>query len=356
MTRPVRAVTAALAAVLLANGCVAEAVETGIESDDRAARSQGVLADAVPSDVPGCSAAVGVEGAVAWVGARGLADITTGAEITTDTAFDIASVSKQFTATAVLLLIGERRLALDDALATHVAGLPAWAADVTVKQLIHQTSGIPDYIGLFEDAGFTMTDRTTNADALRALGVTELNFEPGTAFEYSNSNYVLLAEIVERVARQPLSELLSARIFWPLELALVLDPAHPAPGAAVPYTEADGDYTPTVTAWEQVGDGSIQTAPSKLVRWADNYRTGEVGGRELLDAQLGGAVETGEGDRYGAGIYEYADGTLGHDGSWGGFVTDFRISRDRRTSVAVSCNSDTRDPTAIADALARIWG
>nr|CRL67525.1 penicillin-binding protein, beta-lactamase class C [Mycolicibacterium malmesburyense] len=351
--------TVALAAVLLAGGCGADEtpVEAGIESDDRAARSQDVLADAVAAGGPGCSAAVGVEGAVVWVGARGVADVATGAELTADTAFDIASVSKQFTATAVLLLVGQRRLALDDSLAAHVPGLPSWAAGVTVAQLMHQTSGIPDYLALLEDAGFAMTDRTSNADALRALGeVSELTFEPGTAFEYSNSNYVLLAEIVERVARQPLSEFLSARIFWPLELAMVLDPAHPVPGAAVPYTDADGDYTPTVTAWEQVGDGSIQTAPSQLVRWADNYRTGEIGGRELLEAQLAGAVETGEGDRYGAGIYEYADGTLGHDGSWGGFVTDFRIGRDRRTSVAVSCNSDTRDPTAIAEALARIWG
>ncbi|GAT12072.1 beta-lactamase family protein [Mycolicibacterium novocastrense] len=361
MTRPVRAVTAALAAALLISACAAEApappVETAVESDDRPVRSQNLLVDVVASGSPGCSAAVGVDGAVVWVGARGLADVATGAQISTDTAFDIASVSKQFTATAILLLAGRQQLALDDTLAMHVAGLPPWAGTVTIGQLMHQTSGIPDYIGLLEDAGFALTDRTTNADALRVLGsVTELDFEPGTAFEYSNSNYVLLAEIVERAARQPLSAFLSERIFWPLELAMVLDPAGPVPGAAVPYTEADGEYTPARTAWQQVGDGSIQTAPSQLVRWADNYRTGEVGGRELLDAQLAGAVETGEGDRYGAGIYEYADGALGHDGSWGGFLTDFRIDRDRHTSVAVSCNADTQDPSALADALARIWG
>ncbi|MEO3758193.1 serine hydrolase domain-containing protein [Mycobacterium sp. B14F4] len=343
------------------NACASEpaapSVDTASESDDRPARSQGVLNEAVAPDGPGCSAAVGVEGAVVWAGARGIADIATGAEITRDTAFDIASVSKQFTATATLLLAETRRLTLDEALATYVAELPAWAATVTVGQLIHQTSGIPDYIGLLEDDGYSLSDRTTNADALRALtAVTELGFEPGTAFEYSNSNYLLLGEIVERVAGQPLSAFLAARIFWPLELAMVLRPAEPVAGVAVPYTQAGGEYATTWTAWEQVGDGSIQTAPSQLVRWADNYLTGEVGGRSLLDAQLAGAVETGEGDRYGAGIYEYADGTLGHDGSWGGYVSDFGISRDRRTSVAVSCNSDSLDPSAIADALAKLWG
>ena len=353
--------TAVLAGVLLMTACATEAaapsVAPAIESDDRAARTQRAFDDAVADDGPGCSAAVGVEGAVVWVGARGIADIATGAPITTDTAFDIASVSKQFTATAVLLLAGGGQLALDDTLAVHVAGLPPWAGTITVAQLMHQTSGIPDYLGLLEDEGYTLADRTTNADAVRALAaVDELNFEPGTAFEYSNSNYVLLAEVVRHVAGQPLPDVLAARIFWPLELAMVLDPAQPVADAAVPYSQTDRGFEAAWTAWQQVGDGSIQTTPSQLVRWADNYRTGEVGGRRLLDAQLAGAVETGGGDRYGAGIYLYPDGTLGHDGLWNGFVTDFGISRDRRTSVAVSCNSDTHVPTAIADELAQVWG
>ena len=92
--------------------------------------------------------------------------------------------------------------------------------------------------------------------------------------------------------------------------------------------------------------------------WADNYRTGAVGGPELLAAQTDGAVETDAdtGDRYGAGIYVGTDGTLEHDGSWAGFVTDFIVSADRSPAVAVSCNSDHQDPTAIAGELAEIWG
>ncbi len=341
-----------------ANQGAAPSVETSSSttSDDRAARSQIALNDAVPPDTPGCSAAVGVEGDVVWVGARGIANIATGAEITPDTQFDIASVSKQFTATAILLLADRGQLTLDDPLSAYVRGLPPWAATVTVGQLMHHTSGIPDYVGLLEDNGYTLSDPTTNADALRALStVSKLDFQPGTTFEYSNSNYVLLAEIVEQVAGQPLSAFLSAQIFRPLELSVVLDPAHPPPGAAVPYTGNDHAYTPTPTAWQQVGDGSVQIAPSQLVRWADNYRTGRVGGRELLDAQFAGAVDAGKGDRYGAGIYEHANGTLGHYGAWGGSVTEFRITGDRRRAVAVSCNADSRDPVAIADALARIW-
>jgi len=104
------------------------------------------------------------------------------------------------------------------------------------------------------------------------------------------------------------------------------------------------------------GDGGIQTTPSQLVHWADNYRTGRVGGADLLNAQLSGAVPTepGGADKYGAGIYLLANGMLDHDGAWSGFVTAFRVSKDRTTSLAISCNTDKQDPEALADSLAKV--
>jgi CubicO group peptidase (beta-lactamase class C family) len=238
-----------------------------------------------------------------------------------------------------------------------VPELPAWAETVTNEQVMHQTSGIPDYIGLLEDAGYAYSDRTTPAQALQVLAdAPELQFEPGSQFDYSNSNYFLLGEIVQRVSGQPLPAYLSAEIFKPLKLAMVMD-AKTIPGSAVPYDYDDSsdEYTAAVTAWEQVGDGGVQTTPSQLVRWADNYRTGKLGGQSLLDAQTEGAADTGDGDGYGAGIFVLSDGSLDHDGSWAGFVTAFHISADRRTSIAVSCNTDTQDPTTIEGELEDIW-
>ncbi len=327
---------------------------------DVAADGQGVLDAAVKADEPGCSAAVGIEGDVVWTGARGLADLDTRAEITKDTVFDIASTSKQFTATAILLLAENGRLSLDDPLSTHVPGLPAWAESVTVAELMHQTSGIPDYIGLLEDEGYQYSDRTTQEQALQALAnVPQLQFEPGARFDYSNSNYLLLGEIVQRVSGQPLPAFLSAEVFKPLDLAMVMDPGNAIPNKAVSYEFDDdtGEYTVAVTAWEQVGDGAVQTTPGQLVRWANNYRTGKLGGQRLLDAQLAGAADTGsdDGDRYGAGIFVRPDGSLDHDGSWAGFVTAFHVSADRRTSIAVSCNAATQDPGAIAGELEGLW-
>ncbi len=331
---------------------------TATATADQAARSLEVLDRVIEKNKPGCSAAVGIAGKVVWSGARGVADLDSGTEITTDTAFDIASVSKQFTATAALLLAGAGKLSLDASLAEYVPGLPGWSRTVTITELIHQTSGIPDYVGLLYEAGYQDGDRTTNADALKALAqVRDLEFESGTRWNYSNSNYLLLGAVVEAVSGESLADFLNAEVFTPLGLDMVLDPARPVPTLALSYMKDGGNDAVAPSAWEQTGDGSIQTTPSQLVIWADNYRTGAVGGPELLAAQVDGAVETGSetGERYGAGIFVGTDGTLEHDGSWAGFLTDFAVSADRTHSVAVSCNTDDQDPTAIAGEIAEIW-
>ena len=329
-----------------------------VDQADAKARSQAVLDDAIAAGAPGCSAAVGLQGRVVWTGVRGVADLSTGKAIDAHTVFDIASVSKQFTASALLLLVDAGKLSLDDPLSRHMPELPPWASTVKVGQLMHQTSGIPEYVGLLEAQGFQVSDHTTEGQALQTLvGVPKLEFQPGSQFEYSNSNYLLLGEIVHRISREPLPRFLAEQFFRPLDLAMVVDPTGAIPEKANGYEKDSDDNRPTTSAWEAIGDGGIQTTPSQLVGWADNYRTGRVGGPKLLQAQLAGAVPTqdGGGDSYGAGIYVTADGALMHDGFWGGFVTAFRVSKDRGTSLAISCNTDKQDPQALAESLEKLW-
>ncbi|WP_108924362.1 serine hydrolase domain-containing protein [Mycobacterium montefiorense] len=321
-------------------------------------KSQRVLEDAVNANAPGCSAAVGSKGNIVWAGVRGLADTATGDRITPDTLFDIGSVSKQFTAAAILLLNDAGKLTLDDPLAQHMPEFPKWASTVTIAELIHQTSGIAEYEGLLAKQGFGANDRTTQDQAVQALAaVPQLNFKPGSQFGYSDSNYLLLGEIAHRVSGEPLPQLLRAEIFGPLGLGMVVDPVGQIPHKAVSYTGGSDGYRVTTSAWEQIGDGAIQATSGQLVKWADNYRTGRVGGPRLLDEQLSGAVEIGPGIpvHYGAGIYIKADGSLDHDGASTGFVTAFRVSKDRLTSVAVSCNTDDQIPEALADSIAKLW-
>jgi CubicO group peptidase (beta-lactamase class C family) len=358
-TRRMLSLLLTLAVVPLLSSCdrdnEAQAPEASTPKSDIDARSQQVLDSHVKADEPGCSAAVAIDGRVTWTGFRGMANMATHTKINADTMFDIASVSKQFTATAILLLANDGKLSLTDPISHQLPELPAWAATVTVADLMHQVSGIPDYVGLLHAAGYQLSDHTTQAQAVKALtAVPELEFTPGSRFDYSNSNYMLLGEIAQRVSGQPLPQFLQSRIFRPLDLVMSLDPAGNPRDRAVGYENGD---PVSESPWEQIGDGGIMTAPSQLVRWADNYRTGKLGGPTLLKEQLDGAVptESGGSDRYGAGIYLRANGMLDHDGSWAGFLTAFHISKDRRKSLAVSCNSAEQDPQPIADALGPLW-
>jgi CubicO group peptidase (beta-lactamase class C family) len=228
--------------------------------------------------------------------------------------FDIGSVSKQFTATAILLLVADGKLSLEDPLSRHLGGLPGWADTVSVDQLLHHTSGIPDYTELLIDGGHAFTDQVSQEQTLQLLAtVPSLEFAPGSRWEYSNSNYVLLAEVVKQVSGQPLPDSLSSRIFRPLDLNMVMDPEPANPQKALSYAKDAEGFSPLDFHWEQVGDGAIHATPHELVRWADNYRTGAVGGDDLLTAQTADPVQAQGAYSYGAGIFVNQDGTLWHE-------------------------------------------
>ena len=167
--------------------------------DERAVRSQEAVDKVVGrSTNPGCAAAVGELGRVIWLGQRGLAVVEPETPITAETAFNIGSISKQFTALTVALLAEEGRLSLDDTVAEHLDGYPDWARRVTLDQLVHHTSGIPEIEDLMQAEGVWIEMDATQADLLEAIARAEaLGFEPGSRWAYSNSNYLLLAAVAE---------------------------------------------------------------------------------------------------------------------------------------------------------------
>ncbi|MFF9055923.1 serine hydrolase domain-containing protein [Streptomyces erythrochromogenes] len=332
--------------------------------DDRGRRSEEVLRTLVPSpDGPGCAAAVGKRGNVAWQDGRGKADLATGRPITSRTVFDMASNSKQFTADAVLLLAGRHRLALDDPLSAFLDDPPAWTRKVTLGDLMRHTSGIPDYQDLLEAKGIGVTDPAGQKEAIAAILAAQPEEPPGKRFSYSNSNYVLLAHVVEKVTGRPFPSFVKEEFFDPLHLNMTLAPATDVPGKAMSYDDNDGAFTPNSSPWKQYGDGSVHTTPAELVRWADNYRTGRIGGPHLLTGITQGAVSVGDvlrprgidEGRYGAGILLLPDRTLVHRGDWEGFHSTFIVSPDRGTAVTVVCNVDPPDHFRAANQLLDIW-
>ncbi|MFE2289432.1 serine hydrolase domain-containing protein [Streptomyces sp. NPDC059443] len=360
-----------MASLCTAGGAIIVVALTGVvgpqaygAGDDREKRSAAVLQELVPSaDGPGCAAAVGRRGDVVWEAGRGKADLATGRAITSKTVFDMASNSKQFTADAVLLLAGRHQLALSDPLSHFLDNPPAWARKVTLGDLMRHTSGIPDYQDLLEAKGTGLTDPAGQKEAIAAILASKPEDPPGRRFSYSNSNYVLLAHVVERVTGKPFPTFLQQEFFTPLHLRMTLSPAVDVPGKAKSYDEKGGSFTPNSSPWKQYGDGSIQSTPGEFVRWADNYRTGRIGGTELLDGVTAGAVNVGdvllqrgiEEGRYGAGILLLPDKSLVHRGDWEQFHSTFKVSPDRNTAVTVVCNADSPDNFRAANQLLDIW-
>jgi CubicO group peptidase (beta-lactamase class C family) len=331
--------------------------------DSPVVRSQASLDQLVGrDDAPGCSAAVAERGVVAWKGSRGLADLESHAAINSETSFDIGSVSKQFIALGVLLLDQAGQLATSDPLSQHVPGMPGWADRVTLAQLMHHSSGIPDYFGDLAPKGWEHATLDQQGALAKISAAKKLRFQPGTKWEYSNSNYLLLGVIIERVSGQSLGTFLKERIFDPLQLRMVAGFGQEIPGRARSYSQLGSEFENVNWHFYALGPSGIWSTPADLVRWADNYRSGNVGGPALLTRVVDGAQDTGidlspwTGARYGAGIFVLPDNRLVHGGSFEGFKSSFIVSPDRQSAVAVLCNSVESKPEILTDALAFIWG
>ncbi len=315
---------------------------------------RGVLAH-LASTSPGCSAALSQDGVVRWAEGFGLADVDAGRAISPSTRFDIGSVSKQFTATAILLLEADGLIDRHMTVSEVLDGMPPWADEVKISDLIHHTSGIPDYIDMLLGDGYAMSDRTTQADAVEAVrAVSDLEFEPGSVWSYSNSNYVLLAEIAEAISGESLPTFLAERVFGPLELDMVMDPVGDVAGKAVSYRAVGDRWEAQFSGWEQVGDGAIQATPSDLVRWASQYWDPTLGGPSVLAARSEGAVDRGDGLLYGAGIVRDGD-QLRHNGEWLEFGSALVILPDQHAAAAVTCNRKGPDPFEFAESMLDIW-
>ena len=362
MTMRWRLLGLAAASVALLSGCASPtpapsltpvAAVTSAPPDPRIAASGTFLSGLLDPTLPGCSAAVAVHGQLVWAAAVGVADLSTGAALTTETRFDIASLTKQFTATVVLMLQREGTLSLGDPISSYVDGLPAWGRSVTLDALMHHTSHVPDYWKKLGEWGYGFETPATQADALRAIRAVS-RLDTGEGYLYSNSNYILLAQVIERVTGESYVDYVTRTLFDPLGLSLQIDPVLQAADIAVSY---DDDNLPTRNAWAFYGAFGTFTTPTQLALWGDQYRESELVGNDFVVGAVdsGKPGEASEGRRYAAGINIEADGALRHDGRLGGFITTLKISPDRETSVAVSCNGHLADRAGVVNGLWKIW-
>ena len=361
---------------------------TSAAGDDRRLemRVDSLLAQLRAPGAPGCAVAVGRDGDVVLERAYGLADLGHGVALTPGSVFHVASIAKQVTAAAVLLLAQEGRLALDDDVRTHLPELPAMGGPpVTLRHLLHHTSGLRDQFTLLEAAGWRLfQDRVTDVDVMRLLlrqrGVV---FAPGARMAYTNTNYTLLAQVVSRRSGQPFAAFARERLFEPLGLVRTRfrdDYDVVVPGLAAPYVRASvptsapgagptagaapgaapgGAYRAQETNLATVGATSLLTTAGELVRWTEALHAGRVGGPALRERMLApGRLADGTALDYAAGlIVDTYRGlaTIGHNGSDAGYLADVVHFPGARLTVAGLCNSRTRSAYRLTRRVADIY-
>ena len=314
---------------------------------------------------PGCALGVLRDGALAYGRGYGMADLERQVPITTSTAFDIGSTTKQFTAASLALLVADGKVSFDDDVRKYIPELPDYGKTITIDHLLRHTSGLRDYNGLLALAGYSLEEVTTDSQALALIArQRRLNFTPGSRHEYSNTGYFLASVIIKRVSGQSLAEFARQRLFVPLGMTHTVfrnEFAMLIPGRALGYAPDEhggGGFKISMSNWEETGDGALHLTIEDALKWDENFYNPRVGGTALIDRlQERGRLDNGDTIGYARGLFvdEYRGvRRFHHGGDWIGYHAAFNRYPTQHTSVVIFCNSDAIAPTELADRVADI--
>jgi CubicO group peptidase (beta-lactamase class C family) len=307
-------------------------------------------------DSPGCALGLVQDGVLAYTRGYGLANLEYGTPITSASVFHVASVSKQFTATAIALLAREGKLTLDDDVRQYVPEMPAYSAPITLRHLIVHTSGLRDQWDLLYLAGWREADLKTNADVL-ALARTqrEVNFRPGTAWAYSNTGYTLLALVVERVTGQSLRAYADTALFQPLGMTATHfhdNHREVVRDRAYAYAPKGDRFEISIPNFDTVGATSLFTTVEDLAQWATNFFEPRIADRDFI-TQLctPGVLVTGQRLNYafGLGLGDFHGlHMVGHSGGDAGYRAHITWFPEPQLAVIVLCNLSAMRPERLA--------
>jgi CubicO group peptidase (beta-lactamase class C family) len=315
------------------------------------------------STSPGCSMAIARDGRLVYARGYGMANLDHEIALTPSSVFHVASVSKQFTAAAIVLLSQEGRLSLDDEVRKHVPELPDFGQRVTIRQLVHHTSGLRDQWELLGLAGWRYSrDLITDEDVLQLMErQKDLNFAPGSEHLYCNTGYTLLATIVKRASGRSFRDFTTERLFKPLGMNNTHfrdDHAEIVKNHAYGYVPAGDTFRQSPTNFNTAGATSLLTTVEDLALWDRNFIDGRVGGPAFLEQMLAaGVLEDGRKIDYAFGLTHgtYRGlATVGHGGSDAGYRADFLRFPNERISVFTLCNLSTSNPGQLTRRIADI--
>jgi len=344
----------------------------------------GVFAGYDRTSGPGCAVGVAEAGRLVFARGYGIGQMDHRIPLSGESVFYLASVSKQFAAAAIVIAEHEGHLSMDDPVSAHIPEFPTYAQGaVTIRHLVHHTSGVRDYLTLMRLAGTPYENILSDEDMLGLITrQRELNFVPGTEHLYSNSGYVLMAEIVKRATGRSLREYADEKVFRPLGMSNTHfhdDRLQVVPGRVFSYDPpADGDgrggtgddrRTGTQASWragggwrtsylidfDKVGDGGLYSSVADLAKWdrafyedvlgvpgfAERmYRRGILAGGDTIAYARGLSV----GERRGLP-------RISHGGGFMAFRTMIARYPEQRTTVITLCNVGTAQPGALSTAV-----
>ncbi len=236
---------------------------------------------------PGLSVIITKKDSILYIGNFGSADLDKASPITENTIFDIASVSKQFTGMAIALLEEKGEIDVNDKISKYLRDLPEFMNDITIGQLIHHSSGIRDWPVLFGLKGWQAEEPISMDDIFEMLKKQEsLNFTPGTAFSYSNSNYNLLAKIVEAVKDTTFNSWMQESIFAPLGMnnTYFVENSDPKEDVmAISYVYSGHNYLPFSNNLNAPGSSSLRSNASDMSKWMTNFHSKTLGGNSAFN-------------------------------------------------------------------------
>ena len=327
------------------------------------ARVDSVFANLSTTAGPGCALGVSRDGNLVYSRGYGMANLETGTAITPASIFHVASISKQFAAFSVALLAEEGKLSLDDDIRKYLPEIPAYAHPITIRHLIHHTSGLRDQWSLLAMADWRGDDLITEDDVLAIVSrQKELNFRPGDEYVYSNTGYTLLAVITKRVSGKSLRQFADERIFQPLGMTNTHfhdDHTMVVPGRTSAYNPRQGGgWMVSIPVFDTYGATSLFTTVADLLKWEQNFADAKVGGRALVEkAQQPTTFNDGRPHNYGYGlsIENYRGMRLvGHSGADAGYRADVIRFPEAGLAVDVLCNAGNSGPGGLSRRVADI--
>jgi CubicO group peptidase (beta-lactamase class C family) len=318
------------------------------------------------TDSPGCALSVMKDGRIVYKHGYGMADLDHDVTIAPSTVFHVASMSKQFTAASIVLLAQQGKLSLDDDVRKYIPELPDFGTPITIRHLIHHTSGLRDQWNLLDLAGWRYSlDLITDDDVMSVVTrQKELNFKPGDKNVYSNTGYTLLALIVKRVSGMSFREFTTNNIFGPLGMNNTHfrdDHAEVVKNNAYGYEpeKGGGRFRLSNTNFDTVGATSLHTTVEDLALWDENFYRSRVGGPGFVSQMLErGKLNDGEQIDYAFGLalgkYKGLP-TVDHGGGDAGYRSDMTRFPEQHFSAAVLCNSSDTAPTSLVQKVADIY-